>query len=239
MPPRRYKRKGVRKPRRRVPRNPNGLNALARSNYCRLSESRQISASNYLITNTMYVISAALSPGAFLTSASPRALEVAKNFQEFRIRRFMVRVKPFYDTFTNTSATSGAPQLYMYANRDGDAPNGILGLLQQGINPRTLATDKNYTLSVRPSVVVQGELGANIIKYSPWLNTNKVNEPTGSFVPNATPHYGVVLFAKLCDTSGGAAPLIQYADLEVEIEYEFRRPMYSNVNTDPVTLIGV
>jgi len=234
MPRRRVYRKRARKS--RVPRSlagSNSLNALARTNYCRISETRGINPANFIQTGGMYGISVALSPAGLLTTASPRALEVAKNFQEFRIRRFTVTLKPFYDTYTNTSSTSGAPQLYMYANRDGDVPNSILGLLQQGINPRSLAADKNVKMSVRPSVVITGEGGTNIIKYSPWLNTNRENEATGNFVPNDTPHYGVVLYVQLRDTAGGPAPTIKIADLEVEIEYEFRRPMYSVVSTDP------
>jgi len=184
----------------------------------------------------MYLVSPALTPNGILSSASSRVQDIARNYQEFRITRMTVRVKPLYDTYIEgTSGSLGAPQLYFYANRDGDTPNGVVGMRQQGINPVSLAKDGNKTLSLKPSVVLAGQAGANIIRTSPWLNTNVDNEINGVYSGNSTPHYGCVIYI---DTLGTADPA-NIATLEVELSFEFRRPQYAPTDATGTTPVVV
>jgi len=244
MPPRKnYKKKAPRRRKPAIPRGPNNLRELARTNYARCSEIEALTytpvggaATQILKTNTIYSVVSSLAK-----AGTVRAQQIAKQFQEFRITKVIFRFKPLFDTFVAGASYGGGatPQLYMYVNRDGDVSGDSTAMIRMGINPVSLAKDGNKTMSWKPSVVYPSETGqASIIKVSPWLNTQNENNTSGSgFDVNATQHYGLVFNARLLDATGSAPADVSVGTAEIETFYEFRRPYHTTVTGDVAPVV--
>lgn len=215
MPPRRYKKRAPRKM-RKGRKSPNSTANLVKDNYAVLSEIVEVPFPEpfYGKTNEMYNITHSL-------ASYSRAVEVARNYQEFQISYIEVRVKPRFDTWTNqVGGNNAAPQFYYQVIKDGDTPATALELKHNGINPVTFATDRNIVWRYKPAVVIAGSAGnPTILRNSPWLNTNN-NVGTG-YVPNATLHYGSAFIA---DTLDGVQESM--FRVEVETHFKFRKPSW-------------
>jgi len=189
---------------------------LIKDNYATLSETLEVPFPDpfYGFTNVMYNLTHSL-------AAYSRAVEVARNYQEFQISYVEVRVKPRYDTFNNTvGGNAAAPQLYYQVIKDGDTPSTALELKHNGINPVTFSTDKNISWRYKPAVVIAGSAGnPTILRVSPWLNTN--NNVGAGYVPNDTKHFGTALIADTLD-----AVSIGMFRVEVETHFKFRKPSW-------------
>jgi len=237
MPPK--KKSAPRRRKAAIPRVPNNIRELERTNYARVSETAVLQGpggSQILNTNTIYSVVSALNK-----ATTARAQLVAREFQEFRITKVVFRFKPLFDTFLAGASTSGtaAPQLYMYVNRDGDVSGDSTAMIRMGINPISLAKDGNKTMTWKPSVVYPSDTGlASIIKTSPWLNCQNQNNGTGGgFTPNATEHYGLVFNARLLDATGAAPTDVAVGTAEIETFYEFRRPAWTTATGDLAPIV--
>lgn len=216
MPGRRaYKKRAMRR-RRNVKKAPNSTANLVKDNYATLSETLEVPFpnDNYGHVNVMYNITHTL-------ASYSRAVEVARNYQEFQISYIEVRVKPRFDTWANlVGGNSAAPQFYHQVIKDGDTPTTALELKHNGINPVSFAVDRNIVWRYKPAVVIAGSAGnPTILRVSPWLNTN--NNVGAGYVPNGTIHYGSAFIADTLD--GGNEALYR---CEVETHFKFRKPSW-------------
>lgn len=170
-----------------------------------------------------------------------RAQAVAKNFQEYRIKYVKLIFRPSADTWPVGSGP--VPQLYFQMNKYATIPTGIglNQLLDMGCRPIRF-DDKNITRSYKPVVL----LGANdtsapqilsvvaAVKVSPWLSTNfNAGTPT-SWSPSNVEHQGCVFYVT---KPSPTTPTIAY-NVDVEIVFQFRRPLSLAADTEPYNTIS-
>jgi len=206
------KRRGVRRQRHNVP------------DVASLSETKGLSV---LATNQMY------QQYATQLVSFPRAVNVAKSYQLFRIKSIKYVVQPLSDTFIATGASasgSTVPYLYYMIDRTKNllTANTAQALKRAGAIPRRL-DDKTISFSYRPSVLqagldVAGSPAVNNsvftqYKISPWLNTRDLAN-TSQWYPDTTDHQGIKF---IVENSGGLN--IAYK-LDMVIEFEFKKPSY-------------
>lgn len=162
---------------------------------------------------------------------SLRASIVARAYREFRITKVKYMFKPQVDTFAAGGVTA-VPTLYYVIDKTASLEGAItpLELRSAGARPKRL-DDKIVSVSYKPSVlqfardasVVAPNNAWSMPKTSPWLATNAVNddEPAGGggFAPNTIDHLGLIWYVE----AGGDHIFYQ---LDVVVEYEFRKPQY-------------
>jgi hypothetical protein len=163
-----------------------------------------------------------------------RALDIADNFQLYRITNIKFKYTPKFDTFVPSGAAS--PTLpYLYTKRltyPAPATFGLPFLTAMGAKPRRL-DDKNLTVSYTPNINMFGssfdiattpvsQVNALKPSFKPWLNTHQQNPltPTALVMDN-TPHYGHVTFI---DQTIGGLENTPVCSLEVTATFEFKKP---------------
>lgn len=175
----------------------------------------------------------------FALTNSSRAVQIAAGFQEYRIAKVEVTVKPVADTFdAGTIAAGGTnslPYLYYMIDRTGAfSNNGTTSqvLKNAGAKPIRL-DDKTIKIQWKPTVQIGSsdaaggpapvsELAA-AYKTSPWLTTNaNAAEPTSAWAPNSVDHMGLILAAEM---PRGQFPA-NVATISIRITYEFRRALW-------------
>lgn len=185
----------------------------------------------------------------FALTNSSRAVQVAQGYQEYRIARVDVELKPCADSFIAENVASGSsvslPYLYYMIDKTGAfESNGTNSqtLKAAGAKPIRL-DDKTIKISWKPAVQIGSsdtaggpapvlELAA-AYKISPWLTTN-ANAATGSAVwaPNSVDHMGLVFAV---EQPRGPFPTT-VASMTVRITYEFRKPLWYIAPTPGVEL---
>jgi len=213
---------------RRRARRSGGLNSFARQNrtdHSSLQESYVVDTMN---TQTIYNLNTAL-------STYTRASHVAQMYQEYKITKVTILIKPNLDTY-NTGGVV-VPQLYFLPVRDGSTVFTYTDFFKNGVKPTTFAKDANHSFSYRPSIIYAGEgdAGRNtIVKTSPWLNTD-FTVGAGSFSPNPTLHYGASWIALAAPFATGA---VNIASFEVRVNFKFRKPAYQTISAhnDAITM---
>lgn len=162
----------------------------------------------------------------FNLSMYQRALDIADNFQEYRIKSVEFKYTPLYDTFmTNSGGTSGSSLPYLY-NKVLTVPAptvfGLPFMKTMGAKPQRL-DDKTITLKYRPCVNQTGvntqansNAGTRGIK-SPWISTHL----PGGIVMDDTLHIG---HATWIDTYNYGVNNPVIATIESVVIFEFRKP---------------
>jgi len=231
MPPKKqakraYKKKAYRK---RKP-TTNSTKSMSKDNWAKCSS---IGTSTTLQTNTAYNFEFALA------NAPTRVLNVAKAHQEFKIDYVEVRFKPLYDTYSTTAATAGvtAPQLYHQIIKDQSVVDmvNVAQFRQNGLNAMSLAKDGNKVWRYKPAAAaemagVAGPVASNMIKVSPWLDTEAITSTPAVPVFSGTAHYGSCLWIDAVEPTP-----VNIATIEVEIHYIFRKPRSDYVPPNGVT----
>jgi len=184
-----------------------------------MSETKGLSI---LTTNQMY------QQYALQLANYPRALNVAKAYQLYRIKSVKYVIQPLSDTFIATGAAasgSTVPYLYYMIDRTKNLSvvNTAQALKKAGAKPRRL-DDRSVTFSYRPSVLqanqdVQNPVTTSYTSYkiSPWLNTRDVTT-VGVWNPDATDHQGIKF---IVENSGGANVAFK---CDIIVEFEFMKP---------------
>jgi len=167
-------------------------------------------------------------------SSFPRALDIADNFQEYRIKSLEFKYIPTYDTFAYTGSVSVGQTLpYLYVKQLTVPPPATFDLSflkVMGAKPRRL-DDKNITLKYAPRIN-QLSAAANLNNggvrglVSPWISTH---------IPSATTmddtlHYGHATFI---DTYLTSAQMPEICQLELVVVFEFRKPWDKTASTPP------
>lgn len=163
-----------------------------------------------------------------------RAVQVAKAYQHYRIKKISVVFKPTFDTFLAAGGAVSKPHLYWMIDKSGSLPTNITleGLKQMGAKPKDL--DENpITISWRPSVLEgvmyaggpapQGISGAKY-KISPWLSTRADTVSPGVFVPSGIDHLGLYWYLECLANPAG----MQY-EVECQVEFQFKKPLITDM----------
>lgn len=157
-----------------------------------------------------------------------RAVDIADNFQEYRIKKLIFKYTPFLDTFTDATTGAGAVP-YLWSKRHiYPAPTtfGKEYLQALGAKPRRL-DDKTLTVSYSPNIFVytNSEGGSGVSrsqgmpKYSPWLSTHYLDAGTGNTVIDNTVHFGHAWWIdKVVDTGNAVCAV------ELTAVFEFKKP---------------
>ena len=166
-----------------------------------------------------------------------RAVNIAKAYQYFRIKKVALTVKFGYDTYTAGAGAPTRPNLYYMLDKSQSIPLNVSleGLKQMGSRPHA-CDNKPFTISWAPSVLTQedgpgGPLPAQY-KISPWLNTNNAN--LGAFVPSAVNHNGLYWYVQMDATNG----VVYNYTAELEVQFEFKKPLWT-ATTSSVSAIGI
>lgn len=158
-------------------------------------------------------------------SVFPRAVQVAKAYQHYRIKKITLRLKPAVDTF----AQGGASKTYLYymIDKAGALPsNPTLELLKiAGAKAHTF-DEKTKSISWRPSVLADVASGAfigspNKYTISPWLSTNINTVTPGLWNPSNVDHLGIYWFV-----DQQFQPGYGYS-VECTVEFQFKKPIWS------------
>lgn len=162
-------------------------------------------------------------------ASCPRARDVAKGYQFYRIKRITYVIKPLMDTFVQgtgspqTQAT--VPYLYYMVDRTRQFQAGftLAQLKAMGAKARRL-DDKILTFSYTPSVLTEtfdntaNATTAAQYKLSPWLPCKDIAGGLGVWNPSTTDHLGIVW--RVEQELGNA---IGYS-IERRVQLEFKKP---------------
>lgn len=163
-----------------------------------------------------------------------RALDIADNYQEYRITKLEYKYTPLFDTYTYTGAgTPGTSLPYLYSKVltvPSPATFGVEFLKVMGAKPRRL-DDKTLTVSFKP-VVNQLNAAANAnaggvrgIK-SPWISTHI---PNGTTMDDTI--HGHHAFWIDANYTGATNPVI--CEIELTATFEFRKPWDAKASVPP------
>lgn len=169
-----------------------------------------------------------------------RAVQVAKAYQHYRIKKVMLEFKPAYDTFAPLALPAGqnlqVPYLIYMIDKSGSIPTNVdsTALGQMGAKPIRF-DDKTIKVAWRPSVLTQTFGQANTqsqYKISPWLSTNANALNPGVFVPSDIDHLGI--FWKV--DRAGVLPVgyDEYTyEVRITVEFQFKKPLIEPSNNAP------
>jgi len=217
MAPRKnYKKKAPRRMRRRRMNKTNNVSEVA-SLSCARTMTIVPPNPGATVTNQMYAYS------DFKLADFPRAVQVAGAYQHYRIKGIKLTLKPTFDTFG-----PGLQKQYVYYMIDkADAiPTTVTveGLKQMGARPKSL-DEKAISIMWKPSVVMDAEVGIagtpSAYKVSPWLSTNANSGGPGFWTASRVSHKGLKWYVE----APGVAPEGQTVYVEVELQFEFKKPL--------------
>lgn len=168
----------------------------------------------------------------------PRAVAIASAYQQYRIKRITLKIRPLVDTFTAGGGET-VPQLYYLIDKIR-ALSPAVGLPQMktmGCVPRRL-DDTNLTISWAPGVLDPatdtnaGGLTFAKANISPWLNTTDNPFVTPAAV-SSVDHLGVIWnVEQLVGSSGNFT-------VECTIDVQFRKPAFEPAETQTVQQVSV
>lgn len=158
----------------------------------------------------------------------PRAVNIAKNYQHYKIKQIKITLKFSYDTFVQGNAAPGAgsrPNLYYIIDKSASLTQGttLEALKQMGARPHA-CDNRQFTITWRPGVLV-GErtmIGTPYTSYklSPWLATNPGGDGGLGFIPSSVEHNGLYWYVE--QLFGGG---VQF-NAEMEVQFAFKKPLY-------------
>jgi len=162
----------------------------------------------------------------FLMNDFPRAVSIARSYQQYRISGITLRFKPDFTVFNQGlgGAPSQQPYMYYILDKSGSIPNAITleGLKQMGARPAKFSTNTR-TITWKPSALVEmyagvGAMSPAAYKTSPWLSTN-ANPLDATWTPSVIPHTGLKWYI---EEGNGVAYAV---DIDVELQFQFRKPL--------------
>jgi len=166
----------------------------------------------------------------------PRAVNVAKSYQFYRIKQISLRLKSPYDTWIQQGIGYQKPYLYYMLDKSGSIPTTVTleGLKNMGAKPRPL-DEKTLSITWAPSVLefaatqVAGGIGLpNRYKISPWLSTTDHAVNTlwnASTVDHLGVYWGVFAAAT-------GSPTGFFYDVEIEVQFQFKGPLINVLTLD-------
>jgi len=177
-------------------------------------------------TNTMY------SYDEFQLVDFQRAVNIASNYQRFRMTNIKITWKPNFDTYSPATSNQ-KPYIYAMVDRSGSIPDTVTleGLKQAGARPRAL-DEKPFSVNWKPAVLGESRVTAGIPQaanylISPLLSTNGNPTSPGAWTASTVSHQGLKFWI---DQPGGVTETIK---VEVEIQFEFYKPLFPSLSSVP------
>jgi len=166
----------------------------------------------------------------------PRAVQVSKAYQHYRISKVTLTLKPTVDTFQQGGPSKN--YLYYMIDKSGSIPsNPTLELLKQMGAKAHVFDEKQKPISWRPSVLSDTAINAGAVasspnKYmiSPWLSTNANVVSPGLFQPSVVDHLGVYWYIDQAFAGGYGYTA------EVEVQFQFKKPVWESITGSPQAL---
>lgn len=179
----------------------------------------------------------------FSLSNCDRAVQVARGFAYYRIKKVQFTFKPSSDTYAAGAAAS-VPNLYVLIDKTGNFYNQNINfnsMRDAGCKPIRF-DDKNIKRSFKPAVPMQGfnfdtsQFPWTMTKTSPWIACNRsimqLNPlPTQAWLPNSTDHYGIVFGVEQDYGS------IQKYDVDITYTYEFKKPAWQSLGASVPNIV--
>ena len=199
----RYKKKGVKRPRRRIVRR------NATPNYSIITDGLELNIGGTTPTSmrldTMY--SSVLTLDQYV-----RCTQLAQEFQQYRIKKVDVSIKPAYTNFqagTDTTTTSQCPEIYYITDKSNTINNSYNAnnMRDMGCLPKMFTRLQRHTYA--PAVQVVAGV-PSIFKSTPWISTEEIK----------VPHYGawwIVSGNETTDTNF-------FYTVDIRVTVEFRLP---------------
>ena len=179
-------------------------------------------------TNTMFAYS------TFNLADYERAVNIARQYQRYRITGIKLTFKPEYDTFALNPAGPNVakPNLYYMIDKSGSIPDNVTleGLKQAGARPH--AFDENpISFSWRPSVLTEEQQGPLLsvgagYKISPMLSTDATPGNPGAWNPSTVNHLGVKWYMECAGGNLGV-------NVEAELQFEFYKAVMPSLAAVP------
>lgn len=195
------------------------------------------------ITGVPYTANQMYNMRAVSLSYCARAVQIAKGYQHYRIKKISVSYKPQFDTFAPIAGAPGfgamVPQMYYMIDKSGSLPTnvGLAELKQMGSKPHRF-DDKNVNVSWRPSVLSdnygQAQLQSSY-RISPWLSTNANALQPGVWNPSDVDHLGLFWFLHRPGNLPPDYPEYTY-DVQVTVEFEFKKPLIPIATSNPESI---
>lgn len=155
----------------------------------------------------------------------PRAVQVAKAYQHYRIKKITLRLKPSVDTFTQGAASK--TYLYYMIDKAGALPtNPVLETLKAAGAKAHAFDEKTKIIAWRPSVLADTAAGAfngapNKYMISPWLSTNVNTVSPLVWNASTVDHLGVYWYVDQAFQPGYGY------QIECTVEFQFKKPIWS------------
>lgn len=158
-----------------------------------------------------------------------RAVQIAKAYQHYRIKKITLTLKPTHDTFQAGAGQSSRPNLYYMIDKSGSIPDNVTleALKQMGAKAHAF-DEKPFVISWRPSVLTGDTTAPGVVtsaqyKISPWLSTS-ANPLINPWVPSSVDHLGVFWFVEQLILGPSAYTA------EVEVQFQFKKPLFPVVS---------
>lgn len=177
-----------------------------------------------------------------------RALNVGRNYQEFRIKLIELELRPFYDTFSTSmapgggGATDGAsvPYLHYIVDKRGAVPSNFnLSTLKAMGAKAVRFDDKKITIRYKPGVMSLANetsgaaptaLATGKVMISPWLPVAEdPNAPSGVALNTSTTNHAGISFWLQQDYVGSIIPQGGTFIVDLTAHFEFRKPTFGFV----------
>lgn len=182
----------------------------------------------------------------FNLSSTTRARSVAQAYQYFRIKRVTFRFKPETDTFV---VGTPVPMLYYQIDKTLSCSQFTAISQFRAIGCRGTPFNREITVSFKPAVAQgvvdnQPNYGTQIVAkplLSPWISTNQQagNPLVSTWAPSQADHMGLIWGVESITAQAAATTFYK---VEVEYEYEFKKPLINSVPSSeeqlPVYVVG-
>lgn len=159
----------------------------------------------------------------------PRAVQVAKAYQHYRISGIKLTFKPAFDTYSSALGAGQKPNLYYMIDKADSIPTTatLESLKQMGARPKNF-DEKPIHITWTPSVLTADQditIAAAVssqYKVGPWLSTSNLPGGAGVWSPSVIAHKGLTWYME----QPGAVSNIY---VEVEVQFQFKKPLFDMV----------
>lgn len=158
----------------------------------------------------------------------PRAVQVARAYQHYRITGIRMTLKPAYDTYSFALPNLQKPYFYYMIDKADAIPTTatLESLKQMGARPIRF-DESPISISWRPSVLTEDQnalLGSVATQYkvSPWLSTSALPGAPGIWQPSQVLHKGLTWYM---EQAGGNTTVY----IDIEIQFQFKKPLIDSV----------
>lgn len=233
MPPRRRAVRGKGKKRRMGPKRPRRL-GMRRMNREFASASQVLKLGDDRMNSVFTLDNVNL-------SQFDRLVNIAKNYQYYRITKIEYKITPYADTYQtsgfdgagNPEPHSSVPYLYWLVNKGESLVNNSFDSLRDAGSRPIRFDDKTVTLRWKPAVNILTRSDSNsppnynfaLKRLSPWLATNNTaGQGAVVWAPSTVPHLGLI-YGVQQDYVVGPEGYNNVYGCEIIVHCQFKKPL--------------